>query len=172
MEMLFPRKRLSILINTGVPDPSNRLSFRLVAGVWSLAAFIFVQAYTSTLITYVVTPVNPPLVSSAYDLVDKKDINVLVRKSGAIDTMFSASISNSDSVICFTQFPVIVELASSIKTESGQFKVTGEDSTRQNQFFSAISVHVVIGMRQVSFSGVKKHFHRCKVLIFPFEPYN
>jgi hypothetical protein len=101
MEMLFPRKRLSILINTGVPDPSNRLSFRLVAGVWSLAAFIFVQAYTSTLITYVVTPVNPPLVSSAYDLVDKKDINVLVRKSGAIDTMFSASISNFDSVICF-----------------------------------------------------------------------
>lgn len=112
MEMSFSKKKViyyGISINTGVPDPSNRLSFRLVAGVWSLAAFIFVQAYTSTLITYVVTPVNLPLVSSAYDLVDKKDINVLVRKSGAIDTMFSASISNFDlTVICFTRFAVIV----------------------------------------------------------------
>nr|CAH0109179.1 unnamed protein product [Daphnia galeata] len=77
------------LLSQGVPSPSHRLSFRLVAAVWSLAAFIFVQAYTSTLITYVVTPINHPLVKSAYDLVEKTDVNVLVRKGGVIDTIFS-----------------------------------------------------------------------------------
>lgn len=77
---------------TGGPCTSKRLSFRLVAGVWSLAAFIFVQAYTSTLFTYVVTPVNPPLVKSAYDLADKNDVNVLIRKAGIIDTLVSASL--------------------------------------------------------------------------------
>jgi hypothetical protein len=39
----------------GGPCRSKRLPYRLVAGVWTLAAFIFVQAYTSTLFTYVVT---------------------------------------------------------------------------------------------------------------------
>lgn len=50
----------------GVRCESNRLSLRLVAGVWCLAAFVFVQAYMSTLITYVVTPINFPLINSAW----------------------------------------------------------------------------------------------------------
>lgn len=65
-----------------------------MAAVWSLAAFIFVQAYTSTLITYVVTPINLPLVKSVYDLVEKTDVNVLVRKGGVIDTIFTVFKKN------------------------------------------------------------------------------
>ena len=78
--------------NKGEQCTSKRLPIRLVAGVWCVASFIFVQAYNSTLFTYVVTPVNPPLVKSAYDLADKKDVNVLIRKSGIIDYLVSASL--------------------------------------------------------------------------------
>ncbi|EFX87004.1 hypothetical protein DAPPUDRAFT_235850 [Daphnia pulex] len=59
------------------PCPSNRLPFRIVAGAWSLAAFIFVQAYTSTLSTYVLTPINNPLVNSPYEIPEMKDVQLL-----------------------------------------------------------------------------------------------
>jgi ionotropic glutamate receptor len=75
----------------GVRCESNRLSLRLVAGVWCLAAFVFVQAYMSTLITYVVTPINFPLINSAYDIPGTKEVNELIRKSGLVDYYFSAS---------------------------------------------------------------------------------
>jgi hypothetical protein len=67
------------------------LPFRLVAGVWSLAAFFFVQAYTSLLFTYVVTPINHPLINSVYDIADNADINLLVREAGYINTLLLAS---------------------------------------------------------------------------------
>jgi hypothetical protein len=67
------------------------LPFRLVAGVWCLAAFIFVQAYNSTLFTYVVVPVNYPLINSVYDMADRRDINLMVRKAGTPDLVISAS---------------------------------------------------------------------------------
>ena len=70
---------------------SELLSFRFVAGVWCLAAFIFVQAYTSTLFTYVVTPNNPPLINSIYDIVESPDINLLVKVAGTPESMFLAS---------------------------------------------------------------------------------
>ncbi len=153
MELIFqdtngiPKKRWSYHTPfgwAGVPDPSNRISFRLVTGVWSLAAFIFVQAYTSTLITYVglVSPVNLSLVSSAYDLVDQKDINVLVRKSGAIDTMFSERISILIQQIWLSKFTVVTTL-SFTKTEYGIFKVTGKDATES-----------------ILFHNLRAHWHR------------
>jgi hypothetical protein len=63
----------------------------LVAGVWALAAFIFVQAYTSTLFTYVVAPVNQPLINSIYDIAESSDINLLVKLAGTPESMFLAS---------------------------------------------------------------------------------
>ena len=79
------------LLLIGGSCPSKRLPFRLVAGVWSLAAFIFVQAYTSTLFTYVVTPINHPLINSIHDIIGSSDINLLVRESGIINTLLLAS---------------------------------------------------------------------------------
>ncbi|XP_046642725.1 ionotropic receptor 93a-like [Daphnia pulicaria] len=75
------------LLSQGGPCPSKRLAYRLVAGVWILAAFFFVQAYTSILFTYVVTPINPPLINSIYDLIDSNDINLFVRESSLINTL-------------------------------------------------------------------------------------
>jgi hypothetical protein len=76
---------------SGGPYSSKRLPFRLVAGVWVLAAFIFVQAYTSLLFTYVVAPVNQPLINSIYDIADSSDINLLVKIAGTPETLFMAS---------------------------------------------------------------------------------
>jgi hypothetical protein len=70
---------------------SKRLPYRLVAGVWTLAAFIFVQAYTSTLFTYVVTPISEPLINSVYDVVDNPDIKLIVRETGFMNTLLTAS---------------------------------------------------------------------------------
>jgi hypothetical protein len=70
--------------------PSKRIPYRLVAGVWTLGAFFFVQAYTSTLFTYVVTPNNRPLIDSVYDVINNDDINLLVRESGFLNIALSA----------------------------------------------------------------------------------
>ncbi|EFX82115.1 hypothetical protein DAPPUDRAFT_241203 [Daphnia pulex] len=70
-----------MLLSQGGPCESKRLSIRLVAGVWTLATFIFVQAYSSILFTYVVAPVNRPLINSIYDIFDNSEINLFVRAS-------------------------------------------------------------------------------------------
>ncbi|XP_046449181.1 ionotropic receptor 93a-like [Daphnia pulex] len=79
------------LLSQGGFCPSKWLPYRLVAGVWILAAFIFVQAYTSTLITYVVTPINQPLINSVYDIAGSSDINLLVRETGSLNTLLSTN---------------------------------------------------------------------------------
>ncbi|EFX82354.1 hypothetical protein DAPPUDRAFT_241432 [Daphnia pulex] len=76
------------LLSQGGSCPSKRLPYRLVAGVWTLAAFFFVQAYTSTLFTYVVTPIHQPLINSVYDIIENKDVNVFIR-GGVMDFLFS-----------------------------------------------------------------------------------
>jgi hypothetical protein len=58
--------------------------------VWTLATFIFVQAYTSTLFTYVVTPVQQPLISSVYELAENSAIQLFLRKAGIPDVVISA----------------------------------------------------------------------------------
>lgn len=75
----------------GGPCESKRLSIRLVAGVWTLATFIFVQAYSSILFTYVVAPVNRPLINSIYDIFDNSNINLFVRVR-TIDLLIQASL--------------------------------------------------------------------------------
>ncbi len=78
-------------LKIGIDFNSKCLSFRLVAGVWILAAFIFVQAYTSILFTYIVTPVNTPLMNSVYDISENSHINVFIKMAGISDTLLSAS---------------------------------------------------------------------------------
>lgn len=81
----------NLIVKIGGPCTSNRLSFRFVAGAWSLTAFIFVQAYNSTLLTYVLTPINNPLINSPYDIPERKDVHLLIKKGGSTDIFLSAS---------------------------------------------------------------------------------
>ncbi|EFX82428.1 hypothetical protein DAPPUDRAFT_241241 [Daphnia pulex] len=78
------------LLSQGIQLNSKRLTLRLVAGVWILAAFVFVQAYTSLLFTYVLTPVNNPLMNSVYDISENSHINVFTTMAGMSDTVLSA----------------------------------------------------------------------------------
>ena len=77
--------------NKGGPCTSNRFSFRLVAGAWSVAAFILIQAYNSTLFTYVMTPINNPLINSPDEIPERNDVHLLIKRGGSTDIVLSAS---------------------------------------------------------------------------------
>lgn len=67
---------------------SDRIACRLVTGTWCLASFVLVQAYSSTLISFVTTPsTSPPLVNSAEDLASKSHVNLVVRMNYAADVI-------------------------------------------------------------------------------------
>ena len=69
---------------------SRRLAIRLVAGSWCLLAFVFVTAYQSVLISYILAPgMEPPIVDSFSDLVNKTDVRLLVEKGLSIDSMLT-----------------------------------------------------------------------------------
>ena len=70
----------------------NRISFRIAAGVWLIAAFVLVQAYTSVLFTYVMTPVTSPLMNSFSDVINNPKINVLLKRGGTIQSFFKVTI--------------------------------------------------------------------------------
>ncbi len=69
----------------------DRLSFRTLAGAWALAAFVFVQAYQSTLFIYVMAPTTSPLINSVYDLAESTDINFIVKRGGTLESFFKVN---------------------------------------------------------------------------------
>ena len=84
----YMNKEITIAVTmVGGTYTVNRLPMRLIAGVWILAAFVFVQAYNSTLITYVLAPTNRPLVTSFHGLAESSDAVFWIKKSGTIENM-------------------------------------------------------------------------------------
>ena len=68
---------------------SRRLAIRLIAGS-GLLAFVFVTAYQSVLISYIMAPgVEPPIVDSFADLVNKTNVQLFVEKGLTIDSMLT-----------------------------------------------------------------------------------
>ena len=92
LKSMMEHQWILILHILGGPCTENRLSFRIVAGVWALAAFVFVQAYQSLLITYVIAPIKSPLINSAYDVADSTSVNLLIRRGGTIDSVLKVKI--------------------------------------------------------------------------------
>lgn len=76
---------------------ANRFPIRFIAAAWSLAAFVFVQAYNSTLITYVLAPTNRPLVSSFHELANSPNLIFWIKKSGSVESLLY-SVSNMDQI--------------------------------------------------------------------------
>ncbi|XP_046641263.1 ionotropic receptor 93a-like [Daphnia pulicaria] len=95
-----------MLLSQGGSCTSKRLSFRLVAGVWTLAAFIFLQAYNSTLFTYVMAPVNHPLIDSMHGVAESTDINLLFRYGAALN----AFVMDPNATGVFTKLRKNVEM--------------------------------------------------------------
>ena len=69
----------------------DRTAIRLVAGGWVLACFVLTQAYNSTLITYVIAPVNEPLINSIQDIAKNAKIQFLLQKNMGHESMFLVS---------------------------------------------------------------------------------
>ena len=78
-------------ILTGGPCIWKSIASRILAGAWCLAAFVLVQAYTSTLITYIIVPHTQPLIESVYDIANNPDIKILLEKDRGLDLLFSVS---------------------------------------------------------------------------------
>jgi ionotropic glutamate receptor len=64
----------------------------LPTGRWRLDTGRFhLRPDTSTLFTYVVKPMNHPLINSVYNIINSGDINLLAREDGFVTILFSAS---------------------------------------------------------------------------------
>ena len=64
---------------------------RFLAGVWCLAAFVLVNAYSSVLISFVTAPYRPYLLHSVQDLYNQSKTSILVDKGFVVDNFLSVS---------------------------------------------------------------------------------
>ena len=74
--------------------PSHKLVIRLIAGTWCLACFVFVTAYSSVLISYIVAPNIKPIIDSINDIPRVSGLQVVVDKGSTIDMYFSVNKLN------------------------------------------------------------------------------
>ena len=54
---------------------------RLVVAAWCLAGIVFVNAYTSSIVSYLMAPRFVPLIKTVQDLADSHELKISVRKS-------------------------------------------------------------------------------------------
>ena len=98
---LYMQRKANFLNFVGGSCKSKRLSYRVVAGTWALATFIFVQAYTSILFTYIVTPISSPLINSVYDVMERSEIHLYIKKGSDLDFAFSVKVQLTNFLLHF-----------------------------------------------------------------------
>ena len=64
---------------------------RFLAGVWCLAAFVLVNAYSSVLISFMTAPYRSYLLRSVQDLYNQSKTSILVDKGLVVDVVLSVS---------------------------------------------------------------------------------
>lgn len=64
----------------------NRLSFRIIQGTWCLAAFVLLNAYSSTIISYLTAPKLTPVTKTIKELAtgSPQNIKLLTEIDGAM----------------------------------------------------------------------------------------
>lgn len=92
---------------TGGVFRSRHLPGLVVAGAWSLATFVLVQAYSSTLISFVTTPISTPLVKSPEDLVRQTHVHLIVRINYATETILTVRIYFYGTTLCCPTFSLL-----------------------------------------------------------------
>ena len=75
------------------------LATRLVAAGWCLAAIVFVNSYSSSLVSYLMAPRYIPLMNTIQDLADSNVIHPFIRKDSFQST--TVMVSNAQ---CFFPF--------------------------------------------------------------------
>lgn len=73
-------------------DAEFSLAKKLVVAVWCLIAVVFVNSYTSSLVSYLTAPKFVPLINTVQDLADSRELQVSSLKFTSIDSTLLVSI--------------------------------------------------------------------------------
>jgi hypothetical protein len=63
----------------------RQLAIRFAAAAWCLACFVLVQVYSSTLIAFITSPNNKPIINSVYDIEKVPGLKITVNRNFAAD---------------------------------------------------------------------------------------
>lgn len=64
---------------------SFTLATRLILAAWCLTAAVFVNSYTSSLLSYLMAPKFSPLISTVKSLAESRDISITVLKHTSVE---------------------------------------------------------------------------------------
>jgi hypothetical protein len=62
------------------------LATRIVIAAWCLMGIVFVNSYTSSLLSYLMAPTFLPVISTVQDLADSHDIEIASLKHTSVDS--------------------------------------------------------------------------------------
>lgn len=68
---------------------SKKLAIRLVAGAWCLACFVLVTAYSSVLISFIVSPNLKSIINSIHDIPKVAGLKAVAVKGGTMERVMS-----------------------------------------------------------------------------------
>ena len=68
---------------------SKKLAIRLAAGTWCLACFVVVTAYSSVLISFIVSPNLKPIINSIYDIPKNPGLKVTAVEGSTLHRVMS-----------------------------------------------------------------------------------
>ena len=77
--------------NTGGVCYPTLLRIRLIAAAWCLAAFFVVNAYNTTLISFISSPNLQPVIDSIYEIQKKPELRMVLDKDQYSDSVFSVT---------------------------------------------------------------------------------
>ncbi|XP_046632203.1 ionotropic receptor 93a-like [Daphnia pulicaria] len=76
---------ICVLLSQGAYCGNRQLAIRFAAAAWCLACFVLVQAYSSTLIAFITSPNNKPIINSVYDIEKVPGLKITVNRNFAAD---------------------------------------------------------------------------------------
>ena len=69
------------------------LKIRLLAASWCLASFVLVAAYSSVLISFVLSPHASPIINSFSDIPDNPKVKLVTEKGGTMQMLLLVRIN-------------------------------------------------------------------------------
>ena len=80
---------------------SKKLAIRLAAGTWCLACFVIVTAYSSVLISFIISPNLKPIIESIRDIPNVPGLRVVAIKGASVERVLSVIVIM---LICYSSF--------------------------------------------------------------------
>ena len=70
----------ALSISVGYFLPNTQHSFRILNGIWLLAAVVLVNSYSSTIVSFLTLPKMKPAINTLVDVAASKEIGLLLRE--------------------------------------------------------------------------------------------